>query len=73
LAVCSNHIHLVVGSGNESIKSTVSRYKNVSTCALKKMGLTKRIWTRGFDKRFCFTGEQLEQKIKYVRRHDKTG
>ncbi len=73
LAVCSNHIHLVVGSGNESIESTVSRYKNVSTCALKKLGLTKRIWTRGFDKRFCFTDEQLERKIKYVRRHDKTG
>jgi REP element-mobilizing transposase RayT len=73
MAVCSNHIHLVVSSGNESIESTVSRYKNVSTCALKKTGLTKRIWTRGFDKRFCFSGEQLEQKIKYVCRHDKTG
>jgi len=47
--------------------------ENVSTCALKKLGLTKRLWTRGFDKRFCFTDEQLEQKIKYVRRHDKTG
>jgi REP element-mobilizing transposase RayT len=73
MAVCSNHIHLVVGKGNESIESAVSRYKNVSTCALKKTGLTKRIWTRGFDKRFCFSGEQIEQKIKYVRRHDKTG
>ena len=71
MAVCSNHIHLVVGKGNESIESTVSRYKNVSTCALKKTGLTKRIWTRGFDKRFCFSGEQLEEKVKYVRRHDK--
>jgi REP element-mobilizing transposase RayT len=73
LAVCSNHIHLVVSSDNESIESTVSRYKNVSTCVLKKTGLTKRIWTRGFDKRFCFSGEQLEQKVKHVRRHDKTG
>ncbi len=80
LAVYSNHVHLVVSKDDESIESTVSRYKNVSTCALKKMGLTKRIWTRGFDKRFCFSSEQLEQKIKYVRchrqdgfRHDKTG
>jgi len=73
LAVCSNHIHLVVSSGNESIKNTVSRYKNVATCALKKMGLTERIWTRGFDKRFCFSSEQLEQKIEYVRRHGKNG
>ncbi|MFQ6035053.1 MAG: transposase [Sedimentisphaerales bacterium] len=73
LAVCSNHIHLVVSSGNESIENTVSRYKNVATSALKKTGLTKRIWTRGFDKRFCFSGEQLEQKIEYVRLHGKTG
>ena len=73
LAVCSNHVHLVTNSGKESIENTVSRYKNVSTSALKKTGLTKRIWTRGFDKRFCFSGEQLEQKIKYVRRHDKIG
>lgn len=73
LAVCSNHIHLVAGTDNESIENTVSRYKNVSSCALKKTGLTKRTWTRGFDKRFCFSGENLEQKIKYVRYHDKTG
>ena len=73
LAVCSNHIHLVAGKGNESIENSVSRYKNVSSSALKKAGLTKRIWTRGFDKRFCFNNEHLEQKIKYVRHHDKTG
>jgi REP element-mobilizing transposase RayT len=73
LAVYSNHIHLVAGSGKESIENTVSRYKNVATSALKKTGLTKRIWTRGFDKRFCFNGEKIEQKIEYVRRHSKIG
>jgi REP element-mobilizing transposase RayT len=73
LAVYSNHVHLVVGSTNESIESTVSRYKNVATCALKRTGLAKRIWTRGFDKRFCFSDEQLEQKIEYVRRHNNIG
>lgn len=73
LTVCSNHVHLVVNSGKESIENTVSRYKNVSTSALKKTGLTKRIWTRGFDKRFCFSSEQIERKIKYVRCHDKIG
>jgi len=72
LAVCSNHIHLVASKGKESIENAVSRYKNVSSSALKKTGLTKRIWTRGFDKRFCFSSEHLEQKIKYVRHHDKT-
>ena len=69
LAVCSNHVHLVVGSGNESIESTVSRYKNVATSALKKAGLTERIWTRDFDKRFCYSSEELKEKIEYVYRH----
>ncbi len=73
LAVCSNHVHLVVGKQNESIESAVSRYKNVATCALKKTGLVKRIWTRGFDKQFCFDDGELEAKIRYVQRHKKTG
>jgi REP element-mobilizing transposase RayT len=72
MAVCSNHIHLVISSGNESIENTVSRYKNVATSALKKIGLTTRIWTCGFDKRFCFSDEQLKHKIEYVHRHNIT-
>jgi REP element-mobilizing transposase RayT len=70
MAVYSNHIHLVISSGYGSIESAVSRYKNVATSALKKTGLKRRIWTRGFDKRFCFSDEQLKQKIKYVRSHN---
>ena len=73
LAVCSNHVHLVVGSGNELIESAVSRYKNVATSVLKKTGLTKRVWTRGFDKQFCFDDGELKKKIEYVQRHNKTG
>jgi REP element-mobilizing transposase RayT len=72
LAVRSNPIHLVVKTGNESIENTVSRYKNVATCALKKTGLTEKIWTRGFDKQFCFNDEELNRRIEYVNRHNKT-
>ena len=68
LGVFSNHVHIVIGSTNESIENTVSRYKNVATCALKKAGLTERIWTRGFNKRFCYSSEELSTKIEYVRR-----
>ena len=66
ISVFSNHVHVVVGSTNESIENTVSRYKNIATCALKKAGLAGKIWTRGFNKRFCFNREELEQKISYV-------
>ncbi len=69
IAVCSNHIHLVLIKHNESIESSVSRYKNVATKALKETGLKNRIWTRGFDKRFCFTEDDLKKKIRYVINH----
>ncbi|MDD5326401.1 MAG: transposase [Phycisphaerae bacterium] len=72
LAVCSNHVHLVACRQNESIESAVSRYKNVATAALKKTGLLKRVWTRGFDKQFCFDDAVLEKKIEYVLRHNRT-
>jgi REP element-mobilizing transposase RayT len=69
LAVCTNHIHLVARPFEESIESIVSRYKNVAIFALCKNGPVKRIWTRGFDKRFCFNEKSLNQKIEYVKRH----
>jgi len=69
LAVCTNHVHLVARTCEESIESIVSRYKNVAMFALYKDGPVRRIWTRGFDKRFCFNEKSLNQRIEYVKRH----
>ena len=69
LAVCTNHIHLVARPFEESIESKISRYKNVAMFALCKNGPVKRIWSRGFDKRFCFNEKSLNQRIQYVKRH----
>jgi len=69
LAVCTNHIHLVARPCEESIESIVSRYKNISMFALRKHGRTGRLWTRCFDKRFCFNEKSLNQRIEYVTRH----
>ena len=69
LAVCTNHIHLVARPCKKSIDSIVSRYKNVAMFALRKDGPVRRIWTRGFDKRFCFNEKSLNQRIEYVKRH----
>ena len=71
LAVCSNHIHLVVRYSPEPIRQTVSRFKNVTTSALKKHGRDDRVWTRGFDKRFCFDEEDLSWRIQYVENHNR--
>jgi REP element-mobilizing transposase RayT len=71
LAVCTNHIHLVARPCDESIESIVSRYKNAAMSAICKDKPIRRIWTRGFDKRFCFNEKSLNQRIEYVKRHDR--
>ena len=70
LAVYSNHIHLVARYFPEPIGRTVSRFKNVATSALRKHGRAGRVWTRGFDKRFCFNQEDLDRRIQYVKNHN---
>jgi len=69
LAVCTNHIHLVALPCDKSLEAIVSRYKNISMFALCKNGPARRIWTRGFDKRFCFDEKSLNQRIEYVNKH----
>jgi REP element-mobilizing transposase RayT len=69
LAAFSNHVHIVAERISESIKKVVSHYKNSARLALQANGFIGRVWTRGFDKRFCFDHEQLESRIKYVSSH----
>ena len=73
LAVCSNHIHLLVKASAESIEKVVHRYKCSATFALRRDGVQGEIWSEGFNKRFCYTDEEIEQKIKYIQRHNNAG
>jgi REP element-mobilizing transposase RayT len=70
-AVCSNHVHIVAGISRESIEQAVHRYKYSATLALRKYIGHGKIWSKGFDKRFCFTDKELENKVRYVRSHNK--
>jgi REP element-mobilizing transposase RayT len=69
IAVCSNHVHIVAKVSSESIEQIVHRYKRLTTFVLRKAGLVGKGWSTGFDKRFCFTDKEIEQKVKYVNRH----
>ena len=69
LAVCSNHVHLVVEHVSEPVEMIVSYYKNAARLALKASGFVGRVWTRGFDKRFCFDRRQLAIRVRYVQAH----
>ena len=69
LTVCTNHVHLVLRFHQESIELAVNRYKNVATRVLRGNGRQGRVWTSGFDKRFCFTETDLTRRITYVQSH----
>lgn len=70
LTVCSDHVHLVTGYVHTPIEKLVWAYKYATTAALHKNGATGKIWTKGYDKRFCFDNKTLQQKIRYVQRHN---
>jgi hypothetical protein len=69
LSVSTYHVHLAARPFKESIELIVSRYKNISMFALGKQINNGRIWTRSFDKRFCFDDDSLNQRIEYVTKH----
>jgi len=71
LAVCSNHVHIVVDYVPIPMGKIVSYYKNAAQAALRKVGLTDRVWTKGFDKRYCFNDQALKSRIDYVNSHNK--
>jgi REP element-mobilizing transposase RayT len=69
IAVCSNHVHIVVESIGKRCGYSVGRFKRAATKALREYGCKDKVWTEGFDKRYCYDEQELEQKIKYVERH----
>jgi REP element-mobilizing transposase RayT len=66
----SNHVHLVVNHIELPIEKVVSHYKNAARLALRDAGFCGKIWTRGFDKRFCYSEMGLMEKVAYVRKHN---
>lgn len=69
IAVCSNHIHLVLGYDEREIGELVRNYKNAGYFALRKNGFIGRVWTKGYDKRYCYDEESLKARTKYVVGH----
>ncbi len=70
LAVCSNHVHIVVACVGESIGKIAGRYKRAGTATLRPQGRDGRLWTTGYDKRYCFDEKAMKDRIAYVERHN---
>ncbi len=69
VAVCSNHVHLVVGSTTTKVGEAARLYKSAGTKAVRKLGREGRIWTKGYDKRFCYNEVDLAARVEYVDGH----
>ena len=69
LSIQSNHVHIVAEYIPQPIEKVVAYYKKAGRVALKAVGVNGKLWTKGYDKRFCFDRATLEQKIEYVRGH----
>ncbi len=69
IVVYSNHIHIVAEYVPKSVGDIVAYYKTAGRLALKELGISGKIWTTGYDKRYCFDKVSLEQKIRYVQNH----
>jgi len=71
LSIQSNHVHIVAEYTRQPISKIVAYYKKSARLALKAAGHNGKLWTKGYDKRFCFDRTALEQRIKYVQDHHK--
>jgi len=69
IAVYSNHVHAVCKYVDVPIDVVVGYYKNAGRVALQKNGFEGKVWTRGYDRRFCFDEKELKARIKYVNEH----
>ncbi len=71
LSVQSNHVHMVAEYTRQPISYIVAYYKKSARLAMKAAGHNGKLWTKEYDKRFCFDRTALEQRIKYVQEHNK--
>jgi REP element-mobilizing transposase RayT len=66
ISVQPTHVHIVLENIAEPIDKIVAYYKTAGRLALKAVGYTGKVWTRSYDKRFCFDEESLNRRIQYV-------
>jgi len=71
ISVSPCHVHIVAGYISEPIGLVVNCYKNTAQYALRGTGLEGRIWTKGFDKRYCYNEQALNNRVRYVKSHNK--
>jgi REP element-mobilizing transposase RayT len=71
LSVQNDHVHIVIKEGGKPVDKVVNRIKTAAYYALREIGFKGKVWTKGYDNRFCFDEYSLRNRIKYVERQAK--
>ena len=66
LSVNKTHIHFIVGELRIAVPDLVRKVKDAVRTHLNE---NRAIWTKGYDKRFCYTNEDVLTRINYVQKH----
>jgi REP element-mobilizing transposase RayT len=66
ISIGSRHVHIVLDYITTDLGLIVRYYKMAGQTALRDSGFVGRLWTKGFDKRFCFDEKSLRARINYV-------
>lgn len=69
IAAYSSHVHIVCEYVDVPINVIAGCYKNAGRVALQKNGFKGKVWTSGYDRRFCFNEKELKTRIDYVSKH----
>ncbi len=64
-SVESWHLHWLIDHGMDAVDVMVGRLKTAMRKALNR----GRIWTEGYDKRYCFTLDIVDVRRAYIMRH----
>ncbi len=71
ISVRSNHVHVVIESGGKPLDIVVNRFKTAAYYALRECGFEGKVWSKGYDKGFCFSEKELSARVDYVNKHEK--
>lgn len=63
------HVHLLVDHGYSSAPDTIARLKTRMRQAVNAIGGPGRVWTEGYDARYCFADSTVARRRAYIARH----
>jgi REP element-mobilizing transposase RayT len=69
ISVRSNHVHAVIEGGGKPVNTVMNRFKTAAYYAMRERGFEGKVWTSGYDRRFCFSEKDLKTRVDYVNKH----